>query len=125
MISFKDDTVDNDYDEDIEIEQFYYYIEVFSPISRDIEWHAVIDDVVASNTRIRRISIDKFYELMTGVKNSYPETCTRVNSLLDEVIEHRTIYFDKKNYLHKMIKNSNVENISNLLKSLLHTYEGI
>lgn len=46
-------------------------VEVIAKHSQNIEWQISIDYNSVNNKRIRRISIDKFYEIITGDKNAF------------------------------------------------------
>ncbi|WP_338070301.1 Eco47II family restriction endonuclease [Bathymodiolus platifrons methanotrophic gill symbiont] len=41
-------------------------VEVIAKYSQDIVWKMRLDSVSVSDDRIRRVSIDKFYKLVTG-----------------------------------------------------------
>lgn len=48
---------------------------VFNSLSRKIEWELSLDGNKVSDKRIRRVSIDKFYEIVTGFKNAFMLLC--------------------------------------------------
>jgi len=50
-------------------------VEVIARNSQNTIWNISLDGVAVSNEKIRRVSIDKFYELVTGKKTAFKELC--------------------------------------------------
>ncbi len=100
-----------------------YLVEVIAKNSQDIIWKASLKDYQFSHKNIRRISIDKFYELVTGDLTAFKKLCEVIPTVLDDVIT------DKGN---KGIENTvftELQELSpNLIKSLyllsFKKYEG-
>lgn len=98
-------------------------VEVISKKSQNIKWKVSINNKSTSDDRIRLVSIDKFYELVTGDKHAFKNLCQVLPKVIDDVL--------KKVELNKS-QNSvfiELENISpNLLKSIyllsFQKYEG-
>ncbi len=100
-----------------------YLVEIIATNSQNIVWETRVDGVRLSNERIRRISIDKFYELVTGDSLSFKKLCEILPTIIEDVVDSI-----------KVVKNSNsvlqeLEEInSNILKSLyvlaFSKYEG-
>ena len=63
-----------------------YLVEVIAKKSRDIVWKVSLDGETFSNKNIRRISIDKFYELVTGIPTAFRDLCQIIPSVIDDVI---------------------------------------
>ncbi len=98
-------------------------VEVIAKNSQDEIWKVSLEGESISDKRIRRISIDKFYEIVTGQKNSFKKLCEKLPVILDDVIasiEDRS----KTNTVFKELK----EIAPNLLKSIyllsFRKYEG-
>ena len=88
-----------------------YLIEVVASQSQDILWTPTCSGKSYSHDRVRRISIDKFYELATGRKDAFKELCDAIRIATPHVINK--------------FKESNGENISVMTtnkayKDLLH-----
>ncbi len=67
-------------------EAICYLVEVIAKNSQDITWKVSLDGEQLSNKRIRRISVDKFYQLVTGVENAFKELCQVLPNVIDDVI---------------------------------------
>lgn len=67
-------------------EAICYLVEVIAKNSQDIVWKTSLDGEQLSNKRIRRISIDLFYQLVTGVENAFKKLCQVLPTVIDDVI---------------------------------------
>ena len=67
-------------------EAICYLVEVIAKNSQDIVWKVSLDGEQLSIKNIRRISIDKFYQLVTGVDGSFRDLCQVLPSVIDDVI---------------------------------------
>jgi len=61
-------------------------VEVIAKKSQNEIWKVSLDGEPVSDERIRRISIDKFYEIVTGQKNSFKDLCEKLPIILGDVI---------------------------------------
>ena len=62
-------------------------VEVIARNSQNITWNISLDGEKMSHERIRRVSIDKFYEIVTGEKNAFHELCKILPIVLDDVVK--------------------------------------
>ncbi len=61
-------------------------VEAIARRSQDIKWEISIDGKKFCHDRIRRISIDKFYEKVFGDKHAFFKLCKSLPCILDDVI---------------------------------------
>ena len=100
-----------------------FLVEVIAKNSQNIPWIISLDSEQISDNRIRRVSIDKFYEIVTNDKNAFKKLCEKLPVVIDDVLT--TIHED-------IIDNSVFEELKsinpNILKSLyilsFSKYEG-
>lgn len=52
-----------------------FLVEAIAKRSQDIEWKVTIDGEQQKRSRIRRVSLDKFYAYVTGQENSFYQMC--------------------------------------------------
>lgn len=64
-----------------------YLVEVMAKNSQDITWKISLDGEGMSNKNIRRISIDNFYKIVTGVDDAFKMLCEALPKILDDVIK--------------------------------------
>ena len=63
-----------------------YLVEVIAKNSQDIIWTISLNKRKMSHKNIRRISIDKFYQLVTGSEKSFKDLCQVLPRVIDDVI---------------------------------------
>jgi len=98
-------------------------VEVIAKNSQNVPWKISLDGKSISDERIRRVSIDKFYELVTGEREAFKNLVEVLPRVIDDVL------IDREKF---SIKNSVFEELEqidkNLLKSLyllsFRDYEG-
>jgi len=98
-------------------------VEVIASNSQNIKWNVSIDKSKVSHERIRRVSIDKFYELVTGDKFAFKKLCMSLPQIIEDVVVSVKLA-ERSNTVVKQLK----EIDSNLLKSIyllsFSKYEG-
>ena len=63
-------------------------VEVIAKQSQDIPWVVTLDGQKQPSTRqIRKVSIDKFYELVTGNKHAFVELCKVIPTVIKDVVD--------------------------------------
>ncbi len=98
-------------------------VEVISKSSQNIKWIISIDGRQMSHKNIRRVSIDKFYELVTGDKIAFKKLCEILPQVIEDAIADTSVTEAKNTVLCEL------EGISpNILQSLyllsFKKYEG-
>jgi len=88
-------------------------VEVVAKKSQNIVWNINLDGNTVSNGQIRRVSIHKFYELVTGEKTAFKQLCEILPSVIDDIIS-RTELDEKQNTVISEL----LEISPNLLKSI-------
>lgn len=88
-------------------------VEVVATKSQNTPWVVSLDGERISNKNIRRVSIDQFYEIVTGERNSFKQLCEKLPTVIDDVV----FAMSAKNSVNTVF--AELEKISpNLLKSL-------
>lgn len=91
-----------------------YLVEIIAKHSQNVPWVVSVDGIRFSDSSIRRVSIDKFYEEVTGDKFAFYKICTQLPILLDEIIsENRCLKPEKDTVFDELV---NLD--SNLLRAL-------
>lgn len=63
-------------------------VEVIAKRSQNIPWVITLDGIKQKeNTRIRRVSIDKFYEIVTNQKDAFKKLCAVLPLVIEDVVE--------------------------------------
>ena len=100
-----------------------YLVEVIAKKSQNITWEGSFKGYYYSDRRIRRISMDKFYEVVFGDKYAFFKLCQALPSILDDVVrETRTGYID--NTVYEDLKTISSDTLKSLYLLAFNTYEG-
>ena len=82
-----------------------FLVEAIARRSQNIIWSATVDKRKVSHKRIRRVSIDKFYEIVTGQPDAFFRVCMALPQVVDELLKesnaelaipHDTVYEELK-----------------------------
>lgn len=65
-----------------------FLVEIISQHSQNIKWETTVDGEKVGHKLIRRVSIDKFYSLVTGDENSFYKICLVLPNIIKKVIEN-------------------------------------
>lgn len=95
-------------------ESICYLVEVIAKHSQDIIWKCTVDGKKVSHEKIRRISIDRFYEIATGSKTAFAELCKILPTVIHDVISENKIQLIENTLLEDLKK----ENYNNILEEL-------
>ncbi|MGX3067201.1 Eco47II family restriction endonuclease [Ursidibacter arcticus] len=77
-------------------------VEVIAKKSQNNVWTCTVDKQKLSHDNIRRVSIDKFYEMVTDNKNAFAELCQVLPKVISDVL---------KNEQEKIIQNTVIDDI--------------
>lgn len=78
-----------------------FLVEAIARRSQNIIWKTTVDKQKVSHKRIRRVSIDKFYEIVTGQTDAFYKVCMALPHVVDEALQendnevktpHDTVY---------------------------------
>ncbi len=98
-------------------------VEVIARRSQNVMWRMSLDGQAVSNERIRRVSIDRFYELVTGSKIAFKKLCEKLPLIIQDVVEDSN-FEAESNSVFKELRDID----PNLLKSIyllsFKEYEG-
>jgi hypothetical protein len=61
-------------------------VEVITRKSQNIKWTATVNDKKISHENIRRVSIDKFYEMVTGEATAFKQLCEKLPLVIEDVV---------------------------------------
>ena len=100
-----------------------YLVEVIAKHSQNITWVVSMDGTQMSHDNIRRISLDKFYEIVTGEREAFKNLCEKLPLVIEDVVDSM-----EEETMHSTVFEE-LEAISpNILKSLyllsFSEYEG-
>ena len=65
-----------------------FLVEVIAKQSQNITWVVSIDGKQHKHRRIRRVSIDEFYKIVTGQEDAFYQMCMILPSMVEEVVKN-------------------------------------
>lgn len=68
-----------------------FLVEAIARHSQDVTWAVSVDKEKKCHKLIRRVSLDKFYEIVTGDPNAFYKLCMALPDAIDHVIQTSTI----------------------------------
>lgn len=101
-----------------------YLVEIIAKKSQNIVWGVSIDYQTTSNEHVRRVSIDKFYEEVTGDKNAFYKICEQLPVIIDEIIAENKELSVEEDTVVDELKQSNPDILKSLYMLAFSTYEG-
>lgn len=66
-----------------------FLVEAIAKRSQNITWQTTVDKQKVSHTNIRRVSIDKFYEIVTGENDAFYQICMALPVVVEEVLSEQ------------------------------------
>ena len=105
-----------------------YLVEIIAQNSQDVTWDITINKEQYSHERIRRISIDRFYELVFDDKFAFYKLCKALPSILDDIIALDHTISLRNTVLEELKQSRTQQEADELYKQLyllaFHAYEG-
>ena len=100
-------------------------VEIIAKKSQNIPWVIKLDEVKQlPNNQLRRISIDKFYEIVTGDKNAFKKLCEQLPKTIEELmLKNKKLQVEKDTVVEELLEIDN-DILLALYKLAFSTYEG-
>jgi len=101
-----------------------YLVEVIAKTSQDIPWKLTAVPMREDRQkRLRRISIDRFYELVTGDRQAFASLCSVLGAVIDDVMADDSKLITESSVLDELkLKGSDI--LKSLFKLSFNTYRG-
>lgn len=82
-----------------------FLVEAIAKKSQNITWAVCVDKTKQSHRRIRRVSMDEFYKLITGQTDAFYKMCMVLPSVIEKVVENEdTISVPKDTVIDELQK---------------------
>lgn len=90
-----------------------FLVEVIAPHSQNIKWETSVDSKKCGHKLIRRVSIDKFYEIVTGEEDAFYNMCMTLPSVIAKVVSSlSSTKMPKDTVYEELSKFVNIQNLS-------------
>ena len=101
-----------------------YLVEIIAKKSQNIIWDVSLDYEKVSNEHIKRVSIDKFYEEVTGDKDAFYKICKQLPIIIDEIIAENDEFVVEDDTVISELRSKNPDILKSLYMLAFSTYEG-
>ena len=101
-----------------------YLVEIIAKRSQNIQWSPTVDGERMSDERIRRISIDKFYELVTGDQTAFADLCRVLPHVIADAIRQNRERLIENTVLQELQQNQAENILQNLYLLAFREYQG-
>lgn len=101
-----------------------YLVEIIAKRSQNIVWNVSLDYERVSNEHIKRVSIDKFYEEVTGDKDAFYKICKQLPIIIDEIISENDEFVVEDDTVISELRSTNPDILKSLYILAFSTYEG-
>jgi len=81
-----------------------FLVEAIAARSQNIIWQTTVDGQKVSHNRIRRVSIDRFYEIVTGQSDAFYQICKVLPEIVKEAIDEGDELAVPKDKVYEEIK---------------------
>ena len=98
-------------------------VEVIAKQSQDRPWKITLDNQQYEHDNIRRVSIDKFYDIVFGDPNAFMKLCKALPRILDDVISdtHENLI---ENRVYSELQEVSADTFKSLYLLAFENYEG-
>ena len=100
-----------------------YLVEVIAKKSRDAPWKVTLDKVSRCHRCIRRISIDKFYEIVFGDPKAFYKLCVALPRIIEDVVNDND-EISLTNTVYKELTRAHSDLLTALYLLAFSSYEG-
>ena len=101
-----------------------YLVEIIARKSQNIPWYVSLDGQRVGNEKVRRVSIDKFYEIVTGEKDAFYKLCKILPSLINEIVSKNEQLSVEEDTVIQELRLKNKDLLKALYLLAFSTYEG-
>ena len=100
-----------------------YLVEAISKKSKDDIWKLTVDKKPCSHKRIRRMSMDKFYELVFGDCKAFYKLCIALPNIIEDVVSDNE-GLALKNTVYEELTREHADLLTAIYLLAFSTYEG-
>lgn len=101
-----------------------YLVEIIAKRSQNIAWTCSLDGESVQHERIRRVSIDQFYEVVTGQPNAFADLCAVLPRVIGDVVAQEETVLIENTVLADLQKHGVHDILQNLYLLAFQKYQG-
>lgn len=89
-----------------------FLVEAIAKRSQDIKWETTVDKRKVSHRLIRRVSLDKFYALVTGQEDAFYQMCLVLPEVIESVVSGSDIRTPNDTVMQELQQIANTQGVS-------------
>lgn len=101
-----------------------FLVEVIAPMSRNITWGCSVDGQHLENPKIRRVSIDNFYKIVTGEPDSFYQMCMQLPRTITKLINSGVLKTVEQDTVINELNEKSPDTLKALYLLAFKQYEG-
>jgi len=101
-----------------------FLVEVIAKHSQNIPWRVSLDGTSVVNENIRKVSIDNFYEMVTGDRYAFKKLCDKLPEVIDDVLEDLDVQSSLSGCVLDELKNISPDAVKSLYILSFKEYHG-
>ncbi len=101
-----------------------FLVETLAKTSQNIAWGCSINGQHLENEQIRRVSMDKFYEIVTGNTNAFYQMCIQLPKTIEKVVAKQIVELVEQDSVIEELKAKNADTLTSLYLLAFESYEG-
>ena len=105
-------------------QDYCYLVEAIAPCSRNIPWGCSVNGHHVKHDHIRRVSMDQFYKIVTGVDDAFYQMCRQLPETIDQLIKGNAVLMKREDTVISELHRKNPDILSALYLLAFETYEG-
>lgn len=105
-------------------DDYCFLVEAIAPVSRNIRWGCSVNGNHCECENIRRVSMDKFYSIVTGIEDAFYQMCVQLPETIDNLISENKIALVQRDTVIEELKVKNPDILKSLYLLAFETYEG-
>lgn len=90
-----------------------FLVEAIAKKSQNIKWETTVDGQKVGHKLIRRVSMDRFYETVTGEKDAFYKLCMKLPGVIERVVNGTETISPKDTVMQELSEAARVHNIEN------------
>lgn len=101
-----------------------FLVETIAKRSQNIVWHCSVNGQSVAHDKIRRVSIDKFYEIVTGIPDAFYQICKQLPLTIEKLIKTNLVDTVEKDTVIDELKAKNPDLLKAIYLLAFETYNG-
>ena len=103
---------------------YCYLVEAIAPASRNIPWGCSVNGRHVEHPHIRRVSMDKFYSEVSGVRDAFYQICQQLPETIDKLVSENAVPTVRPDTVIAELRRKHPDTLSALYLLAFETYEG-